>query len=62
LKRLIEKNAFAKVENAYNFAAFKRYVGAYGEFRGDENKEAVFNVLMRKCPHIGNIFIVVLFF
>lgn len=50
-RKKIEKAAWAKVENSYNFHEFKKYVGAYAVF--NQGGDSVFDVLMRQCPYIG---------
>jgi hypothetical protein len=51
LRKKIERAAWAKVENSFNFHEFKKFVGAYGVF--NKGGDSVFDVLMRRCPHIG---------
>jgi hypothetical protein len=53
VKAEIEKVSFAKVENAFNFIAFKKYCGAYGYFGKGAKSDTVFERIWRQCPFIG---------
>jgi hypothetical protein len=51
LKLEVQKKAFAKIENAYNFYAFQEHCGAFGNF--GKGHDSVFDRLWKNCPYIG---------